>query len=1032
MNRLNLRILYIPFLLALLLVFTTLAHSVRWVSAAELPPMLDLNGDATGSDFAATFTEDEGAESIVNAIGLTITNGEDDVLTAAEAILTNRPDSTVEMLAADPGATGLTVKYAADTGKLTIKGDGSVAAYQQVLRSLIYNNLSQSPDITDRIVMVTVSDGPQTSVPATSIVAINGVNDAPVLDNSGDMTMTPINEDDQDLKGNQVTTIIKSAEAGGQDRITDVDKNSSEGFAVVEVGAANGAWQFSINSGITWETFVNISNTSAVVLDGTARIRFVPNPNFNGSASFSFRAWDLSGGRPTGTTGVDVSENGGTTAFSAAIEMVTLNILAVNDLSRVDLNGSLTGADYAVQFFEGGAAVFVADPTATISDDDNTMLSKLTITLTNRPDADAESLTVDTTGTNIKADAYNPATGQLILNGPDSVTNFQTALRRVKYLNGSLTPTNGVRAVTVVASDGVNDGPAATSSISVNPPNSAPVLDPAAAMTLVPVAEDNPQPAGQLIAAILATGGNPITDADSGALEGIAIVDADSTHGQWQYSLANPPTSEADWKPVGAVSGAAALVLNDDAWLRFLPAANYSGMSGALTFRAWDRTSGSSGLTADTSINGGTSAFSASTNAFSVMITPVNDLPLLGGLPTEPLQYIEDASPLVLAGSLTVIDGDSPFLASATVRITNAVDGDAEWLLVTTDGTGISASYEDGVLQLNGAASPAAYQQVLRSVKYWNASQDPEPDDRVFQFTAADNQGSSPPSSLVVKVQPVNDPAELDLNGNGSGTNFVTTFFINRGPVPVVDEGLVVNDVDNTTIKSATVRITNIRNKQAEFLTADISGAANIKPLQYDPLTGELKLEGVDSVANYQRVLRTVTYDNILPQPDTATRTIEFIVDDGLDKSEPRQTVVTIAQAPKVQLFMPMVSSAALQGEEPNNRCTEAVGLALNIDQPFRADDKDDWFYFDTTESNVLTVELRNFTPGAGQIVVAAEKSPGQGCSGLELLGNNGSSGPDKTVPLGRQPARRYYVWVINDGAISANTVYRLYVRAVP
>lgn len=1031
MNRLNLRTLYTPLFLAVLLALFALTYNARFVGAAELPPVLDLNGDAPGGDFSATFTEDEGPEPIVNATGLTITNGEDDVLTAAEAVLTNRPDGAIEMLAADAGATGLTVKYTSDTGKLTIKGDGSVAAYQQVLRSLTYNNLSQSPDITDRIVTVTVSDGPQTSAPVTSTIAINGVNDAPVLDNSGDMTMTPINEDDQNSNGNQVVTIIKSAETEGQDRITDVDKNSPEGFAVVEVGAANGAWQFSTNSGITWQTFVNVSNTSAVLLDGTARIRFVPNTNFNGSASFSFRAWDQSGGRPSGTTGVDVSENGGTTAFSVAIEMVTLNILAVNDLPNVDLNGSAPGKDCDVSFFEGGAPVPIADATATITDDDNTTLSKLIVTLTNRPDGDAESLLVDTTDTNIKADAYNPSTGQLILNGPDAVTNFQTVLRRIKYGNSLAMSTNGVRAVTVVANDGVNDGPAATSLISVNPPNSAPVLDPAAVMTLAPIAEDSMQPAGQLIAAMLATGGNPITDADGDAVEGVAIIDADTIHGQWQYSLVNPPTGEADWQLVGTVSESAALLLRDDAWLRFVPAVDYFGASGALTFRAWDRASGSNGLTADTSINGGNSAFSVSTNTFSVMITPVNDLPLLGGLPTEPLQYIEDASPLILAGSLTVTDVDSPFLASATVRITNVVDGDAEWLLVTTDGTGISASYADGVLQLSGAASPAAYQQVLRSVKYWNASQDPEPDDRVFQFSVADNQGSGPPGNLVVKVQPVNDPPELDLNGNGSGMDFVTTFYVNRGPVAVVGQGLVVNDVDNTTIKSATVRIIDIKNKQAEVLAADISGVANIK-ISYDPLTGELKLEGVDSVANYQRVLRTVTYDNILPEPDTTTRTIEFLVNDGLDKSEPRQTLVTIAQAPKVRLFMPMVSWDTRQSEEPNDRCTEAVGLALNIDEPFRADDKDDWFYFDTTESNVLTVELRNFTPGTGQILVAAEKSPGQGCSGLELLGNNGSSTPDKTVQLGRQPARRYYIWIINDGAFNANAVYRLYVRAVP
>ena len=33
-----------------------------------------------------------------------------------------------------------------------------------------------------------------------------------------------------------------------------------------------------------------------------------------------------------------------------------------------------------------------------------------------------------------------------------------------------------------------------------------------------------------------------------------------------------------------------------------------------------------------------------------------------------------------------------------------------------------------------------------------------------------------------VQVQPVNDPPEIDLDGVGPGLDFVTTFFINRGP----------------------------------------------------------------------------------------------------------------------------------------------------------------------------------------------------------------------------------------------------------
>ena len=1014
-----------------LLPVIVLAYQVAIVAAAAVPPTLDLNGDAPGADFSATFTEDEGAEAIVSVTGLTIDNGEDTTLTAAKATLTNMPDTVHESLAANAGATGLSVQYADESGQLTIKGSASVAAYQEVLRTLTYHNTSQSPDFADRIVVVTVSDGQMTSLPATSTVAINAVNDAPVLDNSGEMTLVAINEDETEYDGNSVMTIIKSAEAGGEDRITDADEGSPEGIAVIETGSANGVWQYSINAGASWLPFDAVSNTSAVLLYGGDRIRFVPNPNFSGSAGFSFRAWDQSGGRPNGSTGIDVSLNGGITPFSAASEMVTINILSANDLPIVDLNGPAADYDYSTQFYESGAPAPIADPAATVSDDDHASLTSLIVTLTNRPDGAAESLAATTTGTNITAVPYDPATGRLVLTGPDTTANFQQVVRLITYNNTSVGPATVARSVTVAANDGVDDGLVATTTIAVHPVNSAPVLAPVA-LALGDVAEDTTQPTGVMIAQLLAAAGDPVTDADTGALEGIAVIGADSAHGQWQYATVNPPAA-ADWLSVAPISPTAALLLTDASWLRFVPAPNYTGQSGILTFRAWDRTSGANGLRdVDVSTNGGATAFSVNTGTLAAVVTPANDLPIVAGLPAAPLLYVEDDDPMNLAGSsLTVSDVDNTLLSSATVRLTNPLDGDAEWLLVTTDGLGIAAAYADGVLQLTGAASPAAYQQVLRSVSYWNASQDPSPDDRLIEFSVADNAGSGPTAALVVQVQPVNDPPEIDLDGVGPGLDYATTFFINRGPVLVSAQSMTVTDIDNTTLKSATVRIIDAQDGQAEILAANTTGVSNIK-VNYDLAGNTLTLNGVDSLANYQRVLRTVTYNNTLPQPDTATRQIEFILADSAGVSEPRRTSLTFAVAPNARLLLPMVTWAYPRGEEPNDTCAQALGLMLNNDQSFQADDENDWFYFDLPAAAEVVVEMHDFTPLTGQIVVAAESEPGQGCKNPRFLANNGSSNSDKFVPLGQQPAGRYYVWVINDGLQSADAIYRLFIRAVP
>src|SRR5207244_10019207 len=110
------------------------------------------------------------------------------------------------------------------------------------------------------------------------------------------------------------------------------------------------------------------------------------------------------------------------------------------------------------------------------------------------------------------------------------------------------------------------------------------------------------------VSSILASASPPsrITDPDAGALQGMAVVGVDNSHGTWQFSLDKGRT----WNNFGTPTQTTARLLAADTQtrVRFLPTQGFIG-DAAITFRAWDQTLGKNVETADASRNGGTSPF---------------------------------------------------------------------------------------------------------------------------------------------------------------------------------------------------------------------------------------------------------------------------------------------------------------------------------------------------------------------------------------------------------------------------------------
>ena len=155
---------------------------------------------------------------------------------------------------------------------ITFNANSTPLAATQILQNITYENANTSALTTGtRGLNVVVTDG-DGGASVTNSVSINvsAENDAPVLDNSGTMTLTTINEDDITNNGDLVSAIVSSA---GGDRITDVDPSAVEGLAIIDRNYDNGEWEYSTDGGTSWNLVGSVSDANALLLRATDRIR---------------------------------------------------------------------------------------------------------------------------------------------------------------------------------------------------------------------------------------------------------------------------------------------------------------------------------------------------------------------------------------------------------------------------------------------------------------------------------------------------------------------------------------------------------------------------------------------------------------------------------------------------------------------------------------------------------------------------------------------------------------------------------------
>ena len=526
-------------------------------------------------------------------------------------------------------------------------------------------------------------------------------------------------------------------------------------------------------------------------------------------------------------------------APGASTATVSVKVTCANESPVTVTSGGST------TYTENAVAVPV-DGALTVLDADNAQLASATVQISGSfrsGDQLGFAHQVGITG------SYDSGTGVLTLTGTSSVASYQTALRSIKFEHIGDNPGTS-RTVEFKVNDGDDESAAASKGISVTPVNDAPLASPSGDS----VNEDGSLPVD--LAALVA-------DVETG--------DADLT-----YQIVTSPAH-------GNLTGSGGS-------RTYTPAADFNG-SDSFAYRVMDR-----GDPDNCSAAPCDAPETSTTETVSITVNALNDAPKLQNIEAGALAYTESDPATDITSTTTVADVDSLNVDTGTLTVDYSVGGTADdRLAIRNQGTGpgqigVSGStvtfggtaigtFTGGtgttplVVTLNASATPAAAQALVRDVTYRNVSDSPSTATRTVRFVLTDGDGgTSSPATRNLTVNAVNAaPVITATAGSLSHTE-------GDGP-EAIDTALTIADVDSPNLASATVQITgNYANGQDVLAAvAPLFGVAQ----SFDPSTGTLTLTGATTFANYQTILRAVTYENTSQAPSTIDRTVTFKVNDG-------------------------------------------------------------------------------------------------------------------------------------------------------
>jgi hypothetical protein len=789
-----------------------------------------------------SYTEDDTTGVLIDAT-LTVSDADSPNLASASVAVTGGLDPAAA--AGDPivdelvfvNTANLSGSYNRVSGvlALTCTSVCTVADIQAALRTVRFRSASQSPQTSKAVSVQATDTGGNASNLVTRAIAVTRTNDAPIVTTTA--TALAYTENQGPAAVDAGLTVVDP----------DLDQLSGATVTLVNYNTVGGTLSPTSGSGISG-SFNPM--TGVLTLSGAASVA-----TYQGllrTVTFS----DGSDAPPaTRSIAFAVTDASGT---ASNIATRTVSTTAVNDAPRLSNPPTFSYAD----FTENGSPVAIHTSLGVV-DGDSANLTGATIQITTAYQSGADVLAFANTAS--ITGSWDPATGTLTLTGTTTVANYGSALRAVTFSNTSENPSTTQRRITFTATDGAATSTPLEHRVNVMAVNDLPTVSAATPPNLTYTEGD---------AAKAMSGTLVVTDPDSATLAGATVeITSNFAAGEDELAYVSALGITGSFSNGTLTLTGAATVADYQTALRNVTYRNVSvapsELTRTVTFRARDSAGGTLGAGSSTSI---------------VVVATAN-APTISGLDT--LAYVENGGAVAIDSNVTITDPDSTGMSGATVRITgNYVFG--QDALSMPSQAGISASFDaaQGTLTLSGSATRAAYEAALESVRYQNVSDNPSTSTRTVTWIVTDDTAvSSSAATSSITVQAVNDAPVVTAGG--------TLAYRGGDPHTPIDPALVVADVDSASLTGATVKLTTNYDPDFDSLGATLS--AGIQG-SIDQSTGTLTLSGTATVAEYQAVLRTVSFAHsqvdgtVQPLP----RTVEWTVTDGAASSTVATSTIDI------------------------------------------------------------------------------------------------------------------------------------------